>query len=182
MSVGGPQMRPNGGQTAMDPFISYLEIMKSNRVLFVVPAHQRAMSTHVLVPFDGSDEAERGLERTVERYPDATVTVLTVVDPLSEAGRARADAPLDAGPGEREVRADGAGLEEPDAALAADLDLERVVEVGKPAETIVEYAEEEGVDEIVMGTAGRSGISRLVFGSVGETVARHADRPVTLVE
>ena len=51
----------------------------------------------------------------------------------------------------------------------------------RPAAAILEYAEEAGVDLIVMGTHGRSGPGRLLLGSVAEEVTRHAHCPVLLM-
>jgi universal stress protein A len=53
----------------------------------------------------------------------------------------------------------------------------RVV-MGQPAESIVQLAEEEQADLIVMATHGRSGIKGLFFGSVAEKVVRSAACPV----
>ena len=50
------------------------------------------------------------------------------------------------------------------------------VEVGAPLERIIAAA--RGVDSIVMATAGRTGFSRLLIGSVAEQVVRHAPVPV----
>jgi nucleotide-binding universal stress UspA family protein len=49
---------------------------------------------------------------------------------------------------------------------------------GTPASAIVRLAEDENIDMIVMGTHGRSGLSRLLMGSVAEAVVRHAKCPV----
>lgn len=49
---------------------------------------------------------------------------------------------------------------------------------GSPADAIVRFAEEEGVDMIVMGTHGRSGLPRLLMGSVAEVVVRKSHCPV----
>jgi nucleotide-binding universal stress UspA family protein len=49
---------------------------------------------------------------------------------------------------------------------------------GEPAEAVVRLAKDEGVDLIVMGTHGRSGISRLLMGSVAEAIVRRAPCPV----
>ncbi len=49
------------------------------------------------------------------------------------------------------------------------------------ADAIVDYAKEHDIDLIVMTTHGRSGLSRLIFGSVAESVVRHAPCPVLLV-
>lgn len=55
---------------------------------------------------------------------------------------------------------------------------ERRLATGDPASEIVRLAEEEGADMIVMATHGRTGLSRLVMGSVAEAVVRHARCPV----
>ena len=49
---------------------------------------------------------------------------------------------------------------------------------GQPASAIARLAEDENIDMIVMGTHGRSGLSRLLMGSVAEAVVRHAKCPV----
>jgi nucleotide-binding universal stress UspA family protein len=49
---------------------------------------------------------------------------------------------------------------------------------GDPATEIVRVADEEGVDLIIMGTHGRTGLKRLLMGSVAEAVVRRAKCPV----
>jgi len=49
---------------------------------------------------------------------------------------------------------------------------------GSPASAIVRFAEDEGVDLIVLGTHGRSGLPRLLMGSVAEAIVRKAHCPV----
>ncbi len=56
-----------------------------------------------------------------------------------------------------------------------------VVLVGKPAETLADYAEKNGFDLIVLATHGRSGISRWVWGSTADKVLRSACVPVLMV-
>jgi nucleotide-binding universal stress UspA family protein len=53
---------------------------------------------------------------------------------------------------------------------------------GDPADSIVRVAHAEGVDLIVMSTHGRTGVSRLVMGSVAEAVVRRAACPVLTVK
>jgi nucleotide-binding universal stress UspA family protein len=50
--------------------------------------------------------------------------------------------------------------------------------IGHPKEAIREYVEEKDVDLIVMGSVGRSGIKRVVLGSVTEDMIRSASVPV----
>lgn len=52
---------------------------------------------------------------------------------------------------------------------------------GPPSETIVRYAEDHGHDLIVLGSHGRTGLSRWLLGSVAEQVVRRASCPVLVV-
>jgi nucleotide-binding universal stress UspA family protein len=58
---------------------------------------------------------------------------------------------------------------------------EGVVDMGYPAEVILSVAEERNCDLIVMGTHGRAGWDRIVFGSVAEKVVKAARVPVLTV-
>jgi nucleotide-binding universal stress UspA family protein len=58
---------------------------------------------------------------------------------------------------------------------------ERATREGDPSAGIVAYADERGCDLIVVGTHGRGGVDRLLFGSVAERVVRTATGPVLTV-
>ena len=53
---------------------------------------------------------------------------------------------------------------------------------GDPAEEIVRYGRDAGIDLIVMGTHGRTGLERLLMGSVAEKVLRDAPCSVMVVK
>jgi nucleotide-binding universal stress UspA family protein len=55
------------------------------------------------------------------------------------------------------------------------------VEIGHPAETILDYCERHGIDRIVIAALGRSGLRRWTVGSVAEKVLRATDRTAVLV-
>ncbi|MBS0262220.1 MAG: Flp pilus assembly complex ATPase component TadA [Planctomycetes bacterium] len=59
--------------------------------------------------------------------------------------------------------------------------LARIVRTGRPAHEILQYAREAGIDLIVMGSHGRSGLAHLLLGSIAETVIRESACPVTVV-
>ncbi len=65
--------------------------------------------------------------------------------------------------------------------LAGGKKVVRVVRTGKPLTTILDYAKENAVDLIVMGTHGRSGVPHFLVGSVAERVVRVAPCPVLTV-
>jgi len=56
-----------------------------------------------------------------------------------------------------------------------------VVRTGYPAEEILDLAESEKVDMIVMGTHGRTGIDKILFGSVAEKVVKSSNVPVLTI-
>jgi nucleotide-binding universal stress UspA family protein len=66
-------------------------------------------------------------------------------------------------------------------AEAAGVEVERLIAVGTPYRTIIDTAEAERVDLIVMATAGRTGFSHLVLGSIAERVVRTASCPVLTI-
>ena len=85
------------------------------------------------------------------------------------------------------------GIEEPDrkelqrmlsevVPIDASVGYEHRLLLGSPASAIVHLAEKEGVDMIVMPTHGRTGLSRLLMGSVAEEVVRKAKCPVLTVK
>ena len=59
--------------------------------------------------------------------------------------------------------------------------VEKLVLNGVPYEEIVKFAEDKKIDIIVMGTYGRTGLDKLIFGSTAERVVRKAPCPVLTV-
>jgi len=64
----------------------------------------------------------------------------------------------------------------------ASVQVEHLLTEGHPAKEIVQAAKEKGCDLIVMSTHGRTGLSRLLLGSVAEQVLRLATCPVLTVK
>jgi nucleotide-binding universal stress UspA family protein len=62
------------------------------------------------------------------------------------------------------------------------LTMDYVLERGNPNEVILQVADEADCDVIVMGTHGRSGLSRLLMGSVTDYVMRRAPCPVVTLK
>jgi len=62
-----------------------------------------------------------------------------------------------------------------------DIDAKGVVVVGYAAEEILALAEREQADMIIMGTHGRKGIDRILFGSVAEKVVKNSVCPVLTI-
>jgi nucleotide-binding universal stress UspA family protein len=136
------------------------------------------MYDDILLPTDGSDAVQDATEEAigVAELCGATLHAINVVD-TTELSVAH-DVEL----AEVERGLEGAGGDAVDdvrrRASERGVDTETAILNGPPAERIVEYADENGIDLIVMGTRGRSGIDRLLLGSVSETVVRNANQPV----
>ncbi len=142
------------------------------------------MYQRILVPLDGSKLAEQAIPYAIELCKGSVDVILFQVVHLPlplAAPDASMAVPL---PDPQELLQEALDylngiaerLREEGVRVSAD-----AVERDVVAEAIVEYAETHDIDLIVMTTHGRSGISRLIFGSVAESVVRHAPCPVLLV-
>lgn len=137
------------------------------------------MSKRILIPVDGSPQSEAAAEFAAAEWPDAELLALYVIDPV-EAGYAAGRVPT-AGEQWYEDAKERADTYFDSAEDAVGRELETRTEVGRPAATIVDVAEEGNFDMIVMGSHGREGLSRILLGSVAEHVLRESPVPVTVV-
>ncbi|NTV91827.1 MAG: universal stress protein [Chlorobiaceae bacterium] len=136
----------------------------------------------ILCPVDFSDASSKAVRYAQEFAAGmgAAISLLNVVEPRPMA----IDISLEYVP-----------LEE-DLAKAAEGDLEILrqelmkagvvvncsVEIGNPSDVILEQADHLDVNLIIMGSHGKKGLSRLIMGSVAETVVRKANCPVLIVK
>ena len=139
----------------------------------------------VLIPVDGSDAARHAAEHAAHLAPDPgaiDVILLNVRNGPEYHGEL---APLDY------QALDRAQREAQQQLLAKAFDhaqrtgLTRVsidAAQGMAADEIVRVAQEKGVDQIVMGTHGRSAVGRFFLGSVAQRVINLAPMPVTVVK
>lgn len=141
------------------------------------------MPTHVLVGFDGSTLAEHALDFALRRFPDARVTALYAIDPVDSVVAVEAGG-LNVSEGwvaERRQEAESVLSAARSFAEEVSATVEGDYVFGRPSKAIVEYAAEHDVDHVVLGSHGRTGVERLVLGSVAEHVVRSASMPVTVV-
>jgi len=139
----------------------------------------------ILIPVDGSANAQRAVEYVIKNAamlketPDVVllnvqwsvatgnvklfINQQTIEDYYREQG-------IEA------LRTARAALE------AAELPYRYHISIGTPAEAIVQYADEQAVDQIVMGRQGQSGLRTLLLGSVVNKVLHLANCPVLLVK
>ena len=129
----------------------------------------------ILHPTDFSEQARAAfpLACSLARLHGAEVVVLHVIQPslsFGEMANQFSGGELD----EQLMQEDLLPIESTEPGVRVSHQLER----GDPADLIVSVAEDRGCDLIVMGTHGRSGLARLLMGSVAEEVSRAAPCPV----
>ena len=66
--------------------------------------------------------------------------------------------------------------------VKAGVQMEKVLLEGHPGSEIIKFAEKNDIDLIVMGTLGRTGLDRVILGSVALDVARHARTRIMIVK
>lgn len=134
----------------------------------------------VLVPLDGSPLAENALPAAVDLVKDRPGVTLVLVR-AAEASTLPGIDPTDA---QVAVVHDAETYLDAVSARLAEQGVKQVrtsVWYGPPAPAILEAAEVGKADLIVMSTHGRSGLGRLILGSVAESVVRGTRTPIMLV-
>ena len=133
----------------------------------------------ILVPIDFSAGSDAALEMATLLARDSGGSLVLAhveIIPLSAAGGEYLYAIPE--PPTEELLAKLDAVAVPD----SHVPVERRLLAGDPADAIVRLAQTEDVDMIVMGTHGCRGLSRLLMGSVAETVVRAAPCPVLTVK
>ncbi|ELY63937.1 universal stress protein [Natrinema versiforme] len=131
----------------------------------------------VLVPTDGSDHASVALEHaaSIAARHDATLHLLSVVDELPEV----IDPESTQLPSQLEENVQAILDEAETTAREAGVDeIETTITAGSVPREITTYVDEEGVDLVVMGTHGHTGLDRHLLGSFTERVIRTSPVPV----
>jgi len=143
------------------------------------------MYKKILVPLDGSARAEKILphvEELAHRF-EAKVIFLYVVEPIIYA------VDLHHYSGVVNGKLTERALEEAKVYLNSlegkfrekNIKVGMCVESGSVVSTIINVAEREGVDLVAMASHGRSGLSRVFYGSVALGILHRVDRPMLLV-
>lgn len=143
-----------------------------------MPSGMATLFRRILVPYDFSTPARQSLEAAVDLaarhggrllvlhaiapfYPAAEGAPWIPPDDLITAEKRRLSALVARVAGRRGIKAD------------------TKVVIGHPYERIMDAA--KGMDSIVMATAGRTGLTHLLIGSIAEKVVRHAKVPVLTI-
>ncbi|MDJ1434577.1 universal stress protein [Halostagnicola sp. A-GB9-2] len=142
------------------------------------------MSRSILVPHDGSSNAQAAFKYALDTFPNAQIILFHAIDPFEvtpadEQLPALTDEWLD------DQRSRAAQLFEDARGDLGDeyetVDVETETGIGSPAQTIVAAVDGTDADQIVMGSKGRSGAPGARMGSTAELVVKRVDVPVTIV-
>ncbi len=143
------------------------------------------MFQKILVPLDGSPYSEAVLEPVTKMAAGtkATVVLLRVGEPpkdvIIEQGRV---IPLDEQVGWMEVEFESYLTEKSRQLKSQGVVVETATAYGLPEEEIVQYAEDQNVDVIVIASHGRLCIGPVCFSDGADKITTHSTRPVLLVK
>ena len=138
--------------------------------------------TRILVPLDGSPLATDALTHALVVFPEAKITILNVVIPLdasmSEGGVLSPDEELHEQEHERAERIIEAGKRRAD---EYGTTVTATTEDGRPVGAIIEYANDNSIDHIVMGSHGGNDLTQILLGSVAAAVVKRSPVPITVI-
>jgi nucleotide-binding universal stress UspA family protein len=142
------------------------------------------VAKHILLATDFSEGADQAVDTAVELVNDlgARLTVLHVhnTPPAAPEAVVPADRILTSDDLDAETQANLEQLAKRKLSALKDVQLVSREKISAASE-ICDYARDHDIDMIVMGTHGRTGLTRFLIGSVAEKVVRHADVPVMVV-
>ncbi|WP_410508947.1 universal stress protein [Methanosarcina hadiensis] len=135
----------------------------------------KGLYNKILIATDGSDVAKKAVSYGIRfaRLFGAQIYVVYVI--ANRFGSGRAVTEYLTQEGEEALKSAREAGEKADAELETEL-LE-----GIPGDEIVSFAEKNNIDLIVMGSLGKTGLSKFLLGSVAENVIRHARTQVLVV-
>ena len=139
------------------------------------------MTRTILVPVDGSQHSREALRVAATEFVDAELIVFHAIEPYDVASVSEPAVWDDRLLEKRRDDAEQLLEEYRDLASEYDVDVQTELAHGSPSHAIVEAAGEFDVDHIVMGSRGRTGVGRVVLGSVAETVAERSPVSVSII-
>ena len=141
------------------------------------------MSQRILVPLDGSPLAELALSEALAlaQLPGSKVVLLRVIPPIEDVISDGETFTIDQQWENRAGRARDYLRGICERREWRNVKHEVAVELGDPANVILDFAQRNAIDRIILCSHGRTGVSRWVHGSIARKVLEAADRTVVLV-
>ena len=150
------------------------------------------MFKKILVCLDGSNLSEQILRYVSEEASGSNKKVILIqamslpmITPVAIPGAVSNIAPMLPSP--EQIAEDEAKVKKYLEKKAKSLkemgiDTQCTVVSGDPGSMIIDYAEKNGIDLIAIATHGRSGLRRIIYGSVAEYVIKHSKLPILLIK
>ena len=140
----------------------------------------------ILWPSDASKSADRALETAVQLAKQFGakiygLQVVAEVPTFGEAGPPITGIDIPAYERELKLAAQEALERKVTEKVPSDIEIQTAIEIGKPADIIINYAKDNKIELIVMSTHGRTGLSHLMIGSVAENVIRRSPIPTLII-
>ncbi|WP_282937928.1 universal stress protein [Paenibacillus sp. RC67] len=137
--------------------------------------------TKILVAYDGSNLSKKALAKAIdiiqqEAAHDAQAPPLHVIHGVQDVSYAMGTTIT------IDPKISEAVIQEAKDVIPASVDASYVIQNGSPANTILDYADENGIDLIIMGSRGLGAIREFFLGSVSHNVVQNAKVPVLIVK
>lgn len=139
------------------------------------------MFDKILLPTDGSEFSEHEVERAIKALSDdGEIIILSVaskLEPTTPFQKRKDIEKLNEG----FLKEAHENVDHMAKRFDEDVNVKKMVVTGLTAETIVQVAEDEDVDLIIIAASGKSGLHRFFIGSVAEKVLKSTERDVLLI-
>ena len=147
------------------------------------------MYSRILIPLDGSEPSDHALTHTMNlaAKEEAELILLTVIAPVSALLYGDEESPtVDMEDYDRVLESSHRQVlskaEKKVKTVYPDLKAKQLLARGHVSKTIIETAESEDVDLIVMGSRGFTGVKGWLLGSTSRHVVEHCTKPILIVK
>lgn len=144
---------------------------------------------NILVPYDGSDHAEKALSQAIDMVKnssDCTLHVASICNMVAAVRKSDqasiAEGRLTAELAEESEIETKEALEKAKKQIPQEIPANMIYEIGSPTQVLLEIADKYNCDLIVMGSRGLGPIKGIFMGSVSSYLASHAKIPVCIVK
>ena len=139
------------------------------------------MFDKILLPTDGSEFSEQEVERAIKALADdGEIIILSVAVKLEATTpfqRKKNVEPMN----KKFLKEAHENVEHMAKKFDPHVNVKKMVVTGIPSDKIVQIAEDEDVDLIIISSSGRSGLHKFFIGSVAEKVLKNSERDVLLI-
>lgn len=139
------------------------------------------MFDKILLPTDGSEFSEQEVERAIKAVSDdGEIIILSVAIQLEATTPFQSKKNIEP-VNKKFLKEAQENVDHMAKKFESNVNIRKMVVTGIPSDTIVQVAEDEDVDLIIISSSGKSGLHRFFIGSVAEKVLKNSERDVLLI-